>query len=63
MQTPMVLSIRQAAEKAGIPTYFLRRLVADGRVYATRSGKKIFVSWASLERLLVGDDGEERAAQ
>lgn len=53
---PLVLSIKEAAARAGIPVAFVRRLVADGSVHAVRSGSRFYVTWSSLERYLLGEN-------
>lgn len=60
MNSPIVLTIRETAARAGIPVAFVRRLVADGSVHAVRSGNRFYVTWASVERYLLGQ--EEQAA-
>lgn len=57
---PLVYTIRETATRAGIPVAFMRRLVADGIVHAVRSGNRFYVTWASVERYLLGQ--EEQAA-
>jgi len=61
MQIPLVLSVKETAERAGVPVSFIRRLIADGSVHAVRSGKKYFVGWASVERFLAGEHTTETA--
>lgn len=61
MNVPLVFTIRETAARAGIPVAFVRRLVADGSVHAVRSGNRFYVTWASMERYLLGED--DQAAQ
>lgn len=56
LSQPLVLTIRETAARAGVPVAFVRRIVADGSVHAVRSGNKYYVSWASVERFLAGED-------
>lgn len=56
LNQPLVLTIRETAARAGLPVHFVRRMVADGSVHAVRSGNKFYVSWASVERFLAGED-------
>lgn len=56
MNIPLVLTIRDTAARAGIPVAFVRRLVADGKVHSVRSGSRFYVTWASMERYLCGDE-------
>lgn len=53
---PLVYTIREAAARAGIPVAFMRRMVADGAVHAVRSGNRFYVTWASVERYLLGEN-------
>lgn len=55
MNTPLVLTIRETAARAGIPVAFMRRMVAQGSVHAVRSGNRFYVTWASVERYLLGE--------
>lgn len=55
MNMPLVYTIREAAARAGIPVAFMRRIVADGTVHAVRSGNRFYVTWASVERYLLGE--------
>ena len=52
---PLVYTIRETAARAGIPVAFVRRLVADGSVHTVRSGNRFYVTWASVERYLLGE--------
>lgn len=54
MNMPLVLSVREAAQRAGVPEYALRRWIAQGSVHAVKSGRKLFVTWGSLVRFLSG---------
>jgi excisionase family DNA binding protein len=56
MNSPLVLTIRETAARAGIPVAFVRRLVAEGSVHAVRSGSRFYVTWASVERYLLGEE-------
>jgi len=64
MNVPLVLTIRETAERAGIPVAFVRRLVADGTVHAVRSGSRFYVTWASVEQYLLGvkPEGTQKSA-
>ena len=55
MNIPLVLTIRETAARAGIPVAFMRRMVAQGSVHAVRSGNRFYVTWASVERYLLGE--------
>ena len=55
MEQPLVLTIRETAARAGLPVHFVRRMVDEKMVHAVRSGNKYYVSWASVERYLLGD--------
>ena len=57
MNLPLVYTIRETAAHAGIPVAFIRRMVADGTVHAVRSGNRFYVTWASVERYLLGENG------
>ncbi len=61
MTQPLVYTIRETAARAGIPVAFVRRLVADGSVHAVRSGNRFYVTWASMERYLLGDQAAQAA--
>lgn len=61
MTQPLVCTIRETAARAGIPVAFVRRLVADGSVHAVRSGNRFYVTWASMERYLLGDQAVQAA--
>lgn len=64
MMQPIVYTIREAATRAGIPVAFMRRMVAEGTVHAVRSGNRFYVTWASVERYLLGlDDQAANAAE
>ena len=56
MTQPLVYTIREAAARAGIPVAFMRRMVAEGAVHAVRSGNRFYVTWASVEHYLSGED-------
>ena len=56
MNTPLVYTIRETAAHAGVPVAFVRRLVAEGKVHAVRSGSRFYVTWASVERYLLGEE-------
>ena len=58
MNIPLVLTIKETAARAGIPVAFMRRMVAEGEVHAVRSGNRFYVTWASVERYLVGDSDQ-----
>lgn len=58
MNAPIMLTINKAAEQAGVPVHALRQWMASGMIHSVRSGKKHFVSWASLARFLEGDNSE-----
>ena len=58
MTQPLVYTIREAAARAGIPVAFMRRMVADGAVHAVRSGNRFYVTWASVERYLSGENDQ-----
>jgi len=60
MNLPLVLTIRETALHAGIPVAFVRRLVAEGKVHAVRSGSRFYVTWASVEQYLLGVDGVDK---
>ena len=60
MNHPLVLSVKDTAARAGVPVSFVRRLVADKAVHYVTSGKKIYVSWASIEKHLLGDTEEQQ---
>ncbi len=62
MTQPLVYTIRETAACAGIPVAFMRRMVADGTVHAVRSGNRFYVTWASVERYLSGEDGQAAQA-
>ena len=53
---PIVLTIRETASRAGIPVAFVRRLVAESKVHSVRSGSRFYVTWASMERYLSGEE-------
>lgn len=53
---PLVLTIRETAARAGIPVAFVRRLVAEGKVHSVRSGSRFYVTWASVEGYLLGEN-------
>lgn len=55
MNAPLVFTIREAAARAGIPVAFMRRMVAARDVHAVRSGNRFYVTWASVERYLLGE--------
>ena len=55
MNIPIVLTIRETAARAGIPVAFVRRLVAESKVHSVRSGSRFYVTWASVERYLLGE--------
>lgn len=59
MTTPVMLTIRQAADKAGVPVHAMRRWVADGTVHSVPSGHRFYVSWASVVRFLEGKTDAE----
>ena len=59
---PLVYTIREAAARAGIPVAFMRRMIADGAVHAVRSGNRFYVTWASVERFLLGEDDQTAQA-
>lgn len=61
MTQPLVYTIREAAARAGIPVAFMRRMVTEGAVHAVRSGNRFYVTWASVERYLLGES--DQAAQ
>lgn len=60
MNIPLVLTIRETAARAGIPVAFMRRMVAQGSVHAVRSGNRFYVTWASVERYLLGESDHEK---
>lgn len=55
MELPVMLTVRQTAERAGVSEYAVRRWVADGQVHCVRSGNKIYISWASMVQFLTGE--------
>ena len=59
MNLPIVLTIRETASRAGIPVAFVRRLVAEGTVHTVRSGSRFYVTWASMERYLSGEENRD----
>lgn len=59
MNTPLVYTIRETAARAGIPIAFVRRMVANGDVHAVRSGNRFYVTWASVETYLLGEQPTE----
>lgn len=61
MNIPIVLTVRETAARAGIPVAFVRRLIAEGRVHAVRSGSRFYISWASMERFLLGEQAAQDA--
>ena len=56
MTQPLVYTIKETAARAGIPVPFVRRIVRDGKVHAVRSGNRFYVTWASVERYLLGEN-------
>lgn len=56
MNVPLVYTIREAATRAGVPVAFMRRMVAEGSVHSVRSGSRFYVTWASVERFLLGEN-------
>jgi len=61
MNIPIVLTIRETASRAGIPVAFVRRMVAEGTVHTVRSGSRNYVTWASMERHLLGENDQTRS--
>lgn len=55
MTQPLVYTIHETAAHAGIPVAFVRRMVKDGSIHAVRSGNRFYVTWASVERYLIGE--------
>ena len=58
MTSPIMLTIRAAAERASVPVAAMRRWVAEGSIYSVRSGSRFYVSWASVVRFLGCEDSE-----
>lgn len=63
MNMPLVYTIREAAARAGVPVAFMRRMIADGAVHAVRSGNRFYVTWASVERYLLGENDNTNQAE
>ena len=59
MTVPLMLSISETAEWAGVAVHAVRRWVADGSVHAVRSGNRFYVSWASVAAFLNGGEDFE----
>lgn len=59
MNHPLVLTVKETASRAGVPVSFIRRLVAENAVHYVNSGKKIYISWASVESHLTGGKGAD----
>lgn len=52
---PVMLSIRGAAERFGLPVHFMRQLVADKKVYAIQAGsRKFYINSDSVTDYLAG---------
>ena len=59
-QIPVMLGIREAADRFGLPVHFVRELVKSRRVYAVQAGsKKYFINQASLISFLTGAGGDQ----
>ena len=53
---PVMLSIKDTAERFGLPVHMIRQAVASGAVYSVRSGsKKFWVNQDSVVRWLSGE--------
>lgn len=48
---PLMLTVREAAEDAGVTTRTVRRWIASGRLPAETVGGRVYVDWAELNRV------------
>ncbi len=51
---PEMYSLRKTAEKSGLSIYYLRKLLAEGRVKYLQCGKKFLVNYQSVIDLCNG---------
>ena len=61
MSVPKMVSIRQAAERAGVSQYYLRGLCRENRIVYRKSGVKHLVNWDKLEEYLSAGDKPDPA--
>lgn len=57
MNVPKMMRIREVAKMLGLPELAVRRAVADGTLYAIKSGNRFYVSVASAMRWVDGGNG------
>lgn len=65
MTEPMLLTIRETAEKArtelpGLSEGLLREMVKDGRIPVTRAGNRALVFWPNVVKAIENGDVFER---
>lgn len=53
--TPILRTIRQEAAATGVPEFFLRRLVKQGKIRAVYSGNRAYLSHEALVAYLNGE--------
>lgn len=53
--TPVMLSIRETADRFNLPVHFIRSLVAERKVYAVQAGsRKFYINITSVADYLSG---------
>lgn len=59
MNQPIMLKVKEAAARAGVPEGAVRRWIREGSIHAVRSGKRYYVAWKSVIDFLNGEEGRE----
>lgn len=60
MNQPIMLKVKDAAARAGVPVYALRKWIDEGSIHAVRSGRRYYVAWKSVVDFLNGQEEGRR---
>ena len=55
---PMMLPLREASRRCGLPYSCLLRMVHEGRVPCIESGRRYYINYRTLCRILNGGDAD-----
>lgn len=63
MEQKLALDVKEAAQALSISPWTVRRMIADGRLKATRFSRRVLIEPSELEKLLERGRGPMRARE